>query len=417
VKGHASVDSCGHGEGGGTAGGREPLVSVVVPAFDAAETLPETLGSVCDQTYRNLDIIVVDDGSTDNTAAIVERHMKQEPRLRLVRQHNGGVASARNAGIGAAAGDFVAFIDADDLWHPTKIAKQMALLLSACSTMALVYAPFRLIDANGRVLSSQHRIGVDGWVLYRHLHVNLVGNGSAILVRKAVLQELGGFDTSLRAAHAEGCEDLLLQLRIATRYQFGEVPEYLVGYRRRPGSMSSDAEQMLRSGMLAVRRVLAECGDIPHLSRDTILTRYEWQRLRSAVRRGDIGASVRQFLHQFGQKPLFALMLLTGDLMIAIPKGFRGLARLMCRQFRVASAMLDSPRHFYEFNPLAGIDRRRPILMSLVLDHLARFDRAYRPELVAAHRSSRSASDFALLPGGQRVPHDYTAAAPDLRIE
>jgi len=379
-----------------------------VPAFNAAETLPETLGSVRNQTYRNLDIVVVDDGSTDDTAAIVHSHMKQEPRLRLLQQRNGGVASARNAGIDAAAGDFVAFIDADDLWHPTKIAKQMALLLSANATMALVYAPFRLIDADGHVLGSQNRIGVDGWVLYRHFHVNLVGNGSAILVRKAVLQELGGFDTSLREAQAEGCEDLLLQLRIAARYQFGEVPEYLVGYRRRPGSMSSDTEQMLRSGMLAVRRALAECGDIPNLSRDTILIRYEWQRLRNAVRRGDFGASIRQFFHQFGVRPLFALVLLIDDLMIAVPKGLRGLARLTRRQLRVASSVIGSSRHFYEFNTLAGIDKRRPILMSLVFDHLARFDRAYRPRVLASPSPSgaEAASGFGLSPGGHNAQHD-----------
>ena len=89
------MEKAGHGEGGGTARGREPLVSVVVPAFNAAETLPETLGSVRNQTYRNLDIVVVDDGSTDDTAAIVQSHMKQEPRVRLVQQRNGGVASAR----------------------------------------------------------------------------------------------------------------------------------------------------------------------------------------------------------------------------------------------------------------------------------------------------------------------------------
>lgn len=408
VKGHASVNQCRHREGGGTAGGRQPLVSVVIPAFNAAETLPETLGSVCNQTYANLDVIVIDDGSTDDTAAIVQRHMTQDPRLRLLQQRNGGVASARNAGIDAAAGDFVAFIDADDLWHPTKIAKQMALLLSASSIMALVYAPFRLIDADGRVLSSQHRIRVDGWVLYRHFHANLVGNGSAILVRKAVLKELGGFDTSLRAVHAQGCEDLLLQLRIAARYQFGEVPEYLVGYRRRPGSMSSDTEQMLRSGMLAVRRALAECGDIPNLSRDTILVRYEWQRLRSAVRRGDIGAGIRHFLRQFRQRPLFALMLLAGDLMAAVPKGFNALARALCRQLGVASAVLKSPRHFYEFNTLAGIDKRRPILMSLVFDHLARFDRSYRPKVLAspAPSGAEAASDLALSPGGRSLQHD-----------
>jgi glycosyltransferase involved in cell wall biosynthesis len=398
VKGHASVENYGHGDAQGRAEDHEPLVSVVVPAFNAAQTLPETLNSVRAQTYQNLDIVIVDDGSTDDTAAIVRNHMTQDPRIRLLSQNNGGVASARNAGIGAAAGDFIAFVDADDLWHPTKIAKQMALLLSASSTTALVYAPFRLIDGDGRVLGSQHRIGVDGWVLYRHFHVNLVGNGSSILVRKAVLKELGGFDTGLRAAGAEGCEDLLLQLRIATRYQFGEVPEYLVGYRQRLGSMSSDTEQMLKSGMLAVRHALAQCGDLPHLSRDAILLRYEWQRVRSAARRGDILASIRQFIHHFRQNPLFAMILLGDDLMIAIPKGFHEVAREMRHRMRFSPAATPSRQHFYDFDPTADIGRGRPILMSLVFDRLARFDRAYRPQGFAIPNLSGAEADVAARP-------------------
>ena len=375
-----SVENCGRGDHGEESEEHLPLVSVVMPAFNAAETLPETLMSVRNQTYKNLDLIVVDDGSIDDTAAIVRSHMVHDPRIRLVQKQNGGVASARNAGIHASKGQLVAFIDADDLWHPTKIAKQVAVLLSAGPSMALVYAPFRLIDTNGRVLGSQRRVGVDGWVLYCHFHANLVGNGSSILVRKAVLQALDGFDASLRAAGAEGCEDLLLQLRIAARYQFGEVPEYLVGYRRRPGSMSSDSEQMIKSGMLAVGIALAECGDIPHLSRDAILVRYEWQRLRSAARRGEVGASLRQFIRQTRANPLLAMALLGDDLMTAIPTGFRNLATALRRWFWSSSSEMSFPQHFYLFNPTSGIGHRKPMLMSFIFERLARFDHAYRPK-------------------------------------
>src|SRR5687768_3539829 len=92
-----------------------PLVSVVVPAFNAASTLSSTLGSIANQTYRSLDIIVVDDGSTDGTAAIARHFCLSEPRLRVITQPNGGVAAARNAGIRSSKGEFVAFMDADDL--------------------------------------------------------------------------------------------------------------------------------------------------------------------------------------------------------------------------------------------------------------------------------------------------------------
>src|SRR6185436_16193158 len=133
------------------------LVSVVVPARNAAKTIHETLHSISRQTYRALEIIVVDDGSTDETAAIAQRHSLDDPRFRVISKPNGGVASARNEGIRVTTGEFVAFIDADDLWHPTKIGKQMEALLSGGPDMALVYSPFRVIDAGGRVVSSPHK--------------------------------------------------------------------------------------------------------------------------------------------------------------------------------------------------------------------------------------------------------------------
>ena len=265
-----------------------PLVSVVVPAFNAAKTISDTLQSISQQTYAALEIVVVDDGSTDETADIARRYGATDQRVRVVAKPNGGVASARNAGIRCTKGAFVAFIDADDLWHPTKIAKQLRVLLAGGPDMALVYAPFRLIDADGRVLASPHKYGVNGWVIHRHFYSNLVGNGSALLVHRSVLEEFGGFDSWLLQQGAEGCEDLLLQLRIAARYRFGEVSEYLVGYRRLPDNMSSNTDQMIRSGILAVNKALSECRHIPGLSADAMLKRYAWQRLRAQVRAGQL---------------------------------------------------------------------------------------------------------------------------------
>jgi glycosyltransferase involved in cell wall biosynthesis len=275
-----------------------PAVSVVVPAFNAAATIEETLQSISQQTYRNLEVIVVDDGSADETAALVRRRGARDPRFRVISQSNGGVASARNAGVRASRSEFVAFIDADDLWHPTKIAKQLAALLSGGPETALVYSPFRVIDATGNVIGSPHKYGVNGWVLHRHFHTNLVGNGSALLIRKRVLEEFGGFDTWLRSQGAEGCEDLLLQLRIAEHYRFGEVSEYLIGYRRLPGNMSSNVDQMIRSGILAVSKALLEC-QVPGVSASAMLKRYQWQRLKTAIKDGRWHEGARHMARQF----------------------------------------------------------------------------------------------------------------------
>jgi glycosyltransferase involved in cell wall biosynthesis len=351
------------------------LVSVVVPAFNAANTISETLHSISRQTYSALEIVVVDDGSTDGTADIARRH--GDPRLRVVTKANGGVASARNAGIRSSAGEFVAFIDADDLWHPTKIAKQMRVLLAGGDDMALVYAPFRLIDADGRVLASPRKYGVNGWVIHRHFHSNLVGNGSALLVRRRVLEEFGGFDTCLIQQGAEGCEDLLLQLRIAARYRFGEVSEYLVGYRRLPHNMSSNTDQMIRSGILAVNTALSECRHIPGLSADVMLQRYEWHRLRMQMRDGRLRDSLRPLLRQVATDPAFAVGALWNEAMALAGKAKRFAARVLGRG-RPAP-------HFYEFDPMEGIDLHHDTATSRALSRLAKLDHAYRPRSTGTH--------------------------------
>ena len=364
----------------------DPIVSVVIPAFNTARTLQETLLSVSQQTYRALDIVVVDDGSTDETAALVRDHARVDPRVRLVQKPNGGIASARNEGIRASTGAFVAFIDADDLWHPTKIRKQIDVMLRASADTALVYAPCRVIDAEGRVTNSLRRFGVNGWVLHRHFHTNIVGNGSSILVRKSVLEEVGGFDPCLREAGAEGCEDLLLQLRIAARYRFADVSEYLVGYRRWAGGMSANREQMARSGTLAVRKAFAECSDVPNLSADAMLRRYEWQHVRAALQQGNVSGSLSHLWRQLRANPVFVLTILWEDLLTSGSKIRRaawdagnGLLTLGPKKRR---------RHFYDFDPETDAHVARPAPTARSFRRLAALDEAYRPNVTERPRGS-----------------------------
>ena len=325
-----------------------PLVSVVVPAFNAAPTIGSTLDSIARQTYRRLDVVIVDDGSTDGTNSLIRRFCLSDPRMRLIEQSNSGVAAARNAGIRASRGDFVAFIDADDLWHPTKIERQMRALLDQGPDVALAYSPFRVIDGEGNVVASAKRQDASGWVLDRHLRANIVGNGSSILVRKSVLQEFGGFDSWLRQQGAEGCEDLLLQLRIASRYKFCEVPEYLVGYRRHGGNMSADRDRMTRSGMLAVRRALSECA-VPAWSSRGVLARYEWKRFKLAVRGGD-WQEASAMLRALSSTPEIILFALWNDLAaftaIRIGRGVERSARILFRGNNPPRR-----RHFYDYSP------------------------------------------------------------------
>ena len=233
----------------------QSLVSVIVPAYNAAHTIDETLRSARYQTHRNLEILVVDDGSTDGTPSVVARHAALDARVRLITQDNAGVAAARNRGIAEAKSDLIAPLDADDLWAPSKIEKQLWALRQAGERTALAYTWFAVIDEQGHVRDLEHQPLDAGWVLRRMCRGNLVGNGSSPLMRKSAVLEAGGFDSGLRSAHAQGCEDLLLYFRIAERHEFAVVPEHLTGYRRHPETMSEDALQMLRSYHLVTKEM------------------------------------------------------------------------------------------------------------------------------------------------------------------
>jgi hypothetical protein len=232
------------------------LVTVVIPAFNAAATLDATLHSVRAQSHRELEILVVDDGSTDGTAAIVERHARSDPRLRLIRQANAGVAAARNRGIAEARAELIAPIDADDLWMPTKIEKQLSAMLAAGDDVGFAYVWQTEIDEQDTVVSTAHQPGEEGDVFLPLLAWNIVGSGSNALMRKRAAIEAGGFDATLRVNGGEGCEDLMLFVRIAKSHKVALVREHLVGYRRWRGNMSANFRQMYRSGALVKAKLL-----------------------------------------------------------------------------------------------------------------------------------------------------------------
>jgi hypothetical protein len=236
-----------------------PLVSVVVAAYNAASYIEQTCRSVLHQTYAPLELIVVDDGSTDDTAAIVGRLAAIDSRIHLIRQPNRGVAAARNRAIEVATGEFLAPLDADDLWAPEKLAQQVARFLEAGPDTGMVYCWWAWIDSHNYVMDRSPRWRVEGRALERLIEVNFTGSASVPLYRRSAVVEIGGFNESLRDKQAQGCEDWDLAIRIAERYPIAVVRSVLVGYRRRPGSMSSACDVMWRSqeevmGALAKRQ-------------------------------------------------------------------------------------------------------------------------------------------------------------------
>jgi len=175
-------------------------VTVVIPAYNAAATIDETLYSVRAQTHRNLEIIVVDDGSCDTTPQIIQRHADEDPRIRIIWQPNAGVAAARNRAIAEAKSDYIAPVDADDLWNPDKIEKQLAALLSGGPEVGLVYTWSARINACSVIVNDSPGARHSGVVTYQMCRGNFIGNGSAVLMRKTAIQEAGGYDSGLRRA-------------------------------------------------------------------------------------------------------------------------------------------------------------------------------------------------------------------------
>lgn len=283
-----------------------PLVSVIIPAYNAEATLGATLESVLHQTYPYLEVIVVDDGSTDNTYALAMSYAARDPRLSVHQTTNGGVAAARNTAIGRTTGVYIAPIDADDIWHPERIAKHVAAIEAAGPQTAVVYSPFRTIDGQGQVMTNSGRIPMDGRVFFRHLFINPVGNGSGMLFRRSALPPGEPYSRDLRSRGAEGCEDYLLQLRMAIDYDFLCVPEYLIGYRRLPGAMSTDRSRMQRSRVLALRLFASEDSTSCRMATRAAIANAEAELLKNILRTEGPQAMGRAFL-DLGRRD-FALM-------------------------------------------------------------------------------------------------------------
>lgn len=222
-------------------------VSVIVPVFNGEATLGETLWSARAQTYERLEIVVVDDGSSDASAEIAERHRAEDPRIKIITQNNGGVARARNAGIASSTAKWIATLDADDVWHPRKIELQLRAAVSAPESPGLVYCWTRRIDSEGKVVCDYGMPRYSGSVYYPLLVRNFVTNASVAMLRRDVVLAAGGFDPGLQDAGAQGAEDIDLYLRVAKRAPAALAPYFLVGYRQVDGSMSRSAARMRQS--------------------------------------------------------------------------------------------------------------------------------------------------------------------------
>ncbi len=234
-----------------------------MPAHNAQQFIAPALGSVLSQSYTNIEVIVIDDGSTDTTAEIVQSIAEQDPRVILIQQRNSGVAAARNRAIEASHGEYIAPIDADDLWYPQKIEKQVRCMFEAGTSTGLVYGWAVHIDKDGELMGGSTLSRLSGHVLAALIYRNFVCCASLPLIRRECFQRLGGYNTRLQEQQAHGSEDHELYLRIAEHYRFGLVEEPVVAYRMHASSMSCNHRSMERSHFLVMRQLRRRHPSIP----------------------------------------------------------------------------------------------------------------------------------------------------------
>lgn len=285
----------------------DPLVSVIVPAYNAQSFIASALDSVCRQTYRNIEVLVVDDGSEDGTAEIVRAVATRDDRIRLFLQEHKGVAAARNRAIRESRGDYIAPLDADDIWYPLKLERQVRALRDARPSVGLVYAWSAYLDENGRLNGGYYAHDLPRNLPAALIFRNVVGSSSVPLIRRECFEHAGLYNPDYGARNAQGCEDLDFYLRVAERYQFVVVKEFLVGYRQSRQRMSSHTGAMAKSFYFALRDCMRRRPELPWTVFRWSLARqclYLHDRARTL---GQTGTSIRLLLTALWFDPTFLL--------------------------------------------------------------------------------------------------------------
>ena len=245
------------------------LISVIIPVYNGEKTIRETIDSVIKQTFDNFELIVINDGSTDSTLDIV--NSIQDSRIKVFSYDNAGQSASRNWGISLAKGEYISFIDADDLWTPDKLESQLQALQENPQA-AVAYSWTDWIDEAGEPWGRGIHISESGDVYGKLLLNDFVANGSNVLIKSEALKEVGGFETSLIPA-----EDWDMWIRLASRYHFVVVPSPQILYRVYTSSCSGNIWKMESSSLRIIEKAFANApSSVQHLQKETLGNRYKY---------------------------------------------------------------------------------------------------------------------------------------------
>ncbi|WP_341582053.1 glycosyltransferase [Marinobacter metalliresistant] len=229
-------------------------VSVVTPTYNRARFLPDAVTSVLSQTFGDFELIIVDDGSDDNTRDVLAPFLADR-RVRYFHQENQGQSHARNLALKQATGDCIAFLDSDDVWAPDKLEKQLAVL-QANPGVDIVHGDEATIDEQGKVISFENMKRCSGRITRYLLADNSVSITTA-LVRRRCFDEMGGFDTSVGVA-----DDYELWLRFSARYCYQYEPGIVASYRVMADQISSDKRRRFAANERIIQEFLARYGEV-----------------------------------------------------------------------------------------------------------------------------------------------------------
>jgi len=220
-----------------------PLVSVLIPCYNKARFVGEAIQSVLDQTYPHVEVIAVDDGSTDGTWDVIRAFGN---RVVALQQRNAGTAAARQLALERATGELVGLLDHDDRWLPHKVERQVPLFYDP--EVGLVTAQYYVMDTDGKRIREAVWPGPEAFEIHAWKVENRVGSITTMFRRDAALS-VGGFDASIR-----GCDDWDLWIRLADRYRVAWCDEPLAEYRSYSGQLSRDGELMYRNRLRVLRK-------------------------------------------------------------------------------------------------------------------------------------------------------------------
>ncbi|MGB0383498.1 MAG: glycosyltransferase family 2 protein [Ardenticatenaceae bacterium] len=245
-----------------------PLISIVMPVYNGEKTIQKTIDSALQQTFTDFELIVVNDGSTDDTLEIL--NTIQDPRVKVISSPNRGSYPARNLGIQQAQGEFIAFLDADDLWTADKLAAQLDALQRYPKT-AVAYSWTEFIDLFGHPLGGRSKITLNGDIWQDLLIENLMISGSNPMVRRQALDAVGHFDESF---HTAGDWDLWI--RLAKRYHFVVVPKVQVFYRRTDQAWSANLQRQEKASFRVIEKSFAGLPAAWQPLKKRAIARYSW---------------------------------------------------------------------------------------------------------------------------------------------